>query len=220
MNCVGVDLTIGDILEARFKVRKNQKVALIGPNGAGKSSLLANFLNLNDFDKNGQIISKNKNLLDLKTSEAAKMGIGIINQQSVVIKDLSLREGLEAINPAKKAEIDDLANSLQIGYLLERELNLNYSGGEMKRAELLQVMIQDPELVLIDELDAGVDVGSRKIIYRELKRWLKHKTAIIVSHDFEIYQVLKIDRLLVIEDKQVVEKDLSYLERIKECGYE
>ncbi len=219
MKYLGINLQINDLLLANFDLKKGQKVALIGPNGAGKSTLLASFLNLSQLKKTGQINFKGQNLLDLPTCEIARLGVGIVNQQSVVIKNLTLQTVLEAINPTKKSEIAVLSRKLKVKHLLDRQLNFNYSGGEMRRAELLQLMIQDPELVLIDELDAGVDIDSRRIIYNVLRDWLKDKTALIVSHDFEIYQALAIDRLLVIENMRVVEKDLAYLRQVKERGY-
>lgn len=221
MNYLGINLSIDSIIEsAKFNIQANQKVALVGVNGAGKSTLLSSFLGLNELKKTGEIIFKNKNILELKTSEIAKLGIGIINQQSIPIKNLKLRSVLEAINPDKKSEIDNLAKKLQITHLLDRDINVGYSGGEMRRTELAQIMIQNPELVLIDELDSGVDIDSRKIIYQTLNNWLKNKTAIIVSHDFEIYQTLAIDKLLVVKNKQIIEQDLAYLGRVKERGYE
>ncbi len=219
MTYLGVDIEIADLLRAQFGLEKGQRIALIGPNGAGKSSLLASFFNLTELNLSGQINFKEQNLLDLKTAQIAKMGVGIINQQSIVIKNLTLRALLESISSTKDPKIEFLAKKLKVNHLLDRQLNYNYSGGEMRRAELLQLMIQDPELVLIDELDAGVDINSRRIIYDVLSDWLKDKTAIIVSHDFEIYQALVIDRLLVIENMQVVEKDLVYLRQVKELGY-
>lgn len=220
MKYLGINLQINDLLLANFDLKKGQKVALIGPNGAGKSTLLASFLNLSQLKKTGQINFKGQNLLDLPTCEIARLGVGIVNQQSVVIKNLTLQTVLEAINPTKKSEIAVLSRKLKVKHLLDRQLNFNYSGGEMRRAELLQLMIQDPELVLIDELDAGVDIDSRRIIYNVLRDWLKDKTALIVSHDFEIYQALKVDRLLVVENQQVIEKKLDYLAQVKESGYE
>ncbi len=220
MNYLGINLSIDSIIEsAKFNIQANQKVALVGVNGAGKSTLLSSFLGLNELKKTGEIIFKNKNILELKTSEIAKLGIGIINQQSIPIKNLKLRSVLEAINPDKKSEIDNLAKKLQITHLLDRDINVGYSGGEMRRTELAQIMIQNPELVLIDELDSGVDIDSRKIIYRELKIWLKDKTAIIVSHDFEIYNQLEINKVLLIDNKKVIEKSLEFLEEIKQNGY-
>ncbi len=215
-----VELKITGLLEANFELKKSQKVALIGPNGAGKSSLLASFLNLSQLKKTGQIDFKGQNLLDLSTCEIARLGVGIANQQSVVIKNLTLRAVLEAIKPTKKTEIEVLARKLKVEYLLDRDLNHNYSGGEMRRAELLQLMIQDPELVLIDELDSGVDIDSRRIIYDVLRDWLKDKTALIVSHDFEIYNQLKIDKILLIKDQKVIEKPVDYLPQIKQNGYQ
>ncbi len=221
MNKLWVEVAIKPILDqAKFDLAPGQIVALVGPNGSGKSSLLASILGMSELRATGTINYKNKNLLDLSTSKIAQLGVGIVNQQSVVIKNVTLRQVLLAIGPSKQAKIEKIAQDLAITHLLDRDLNTGFSGGEMRRAELAQLIIQDPELVLIDELDAGVDVDSRKIIYRYLRQWLKNKMAVIVSHDFEIYQQLKIDQVLLIKNKKLVAKPVSYLAKIKQDGYD
>lgn len=205
----------------KLQIASGQKIGLIGANGAGKSSLLATIIGVSNIKTTGKINFKNKNLFELSIAERAKHGVGLICQKPPTLNGVSLIKILNAIEP-NQTKIKKVIRILKIEKLLKRNLNQDYSGGEMRRAELAQVILQNPDLVLIDEIDSGVDLDSRKIIYQVLADFLADKTAIMVSHDFELYDKIKIDNLLIMKNGQIkmTKQPYQFLTQIKTNGYE
>lgn len=176
---------------------------LVGPNGSGKSSLL-NSLMYDTYKPHGEAIYKSEDLLSLSTQDRAKAGILLLHQDPIEIPSVAILDFLrlsynvlhpeEQTDPWSFKEIFDVyADMLDIpddhAY---RGINEDFSGGEKKKFELLQMLILQPSLVLIDEIDSGLDFESISKVFKIINQYLKEKkaTALIVSHNLRILEYL------------------------------
>src|SRR5450756_1380182 len=100
--------------------------------------------------ESGSILFKGEDITRLPANERASRGIGLMFQRPPTIRGLKVKQMLEIIERDGQ-DIDELAGSLNFTKFLDRDLNLGFSGGEIKKAELLQLLAQDPDLVLLDE---------------------------------------------------------------------
>lgn len=143
-------------------IKKGETHVLFGPNGAGKTTLLMTLMRFEDYKiTEGKIYFKNEDITNLKPYQIAKKGIGIMFQRPPTIQGVKMREILEILN---KKDTGNFIKNLNMENFLNRDLNDGFSGGEIKRSEILQLLLQDPELVLIDEPDSGVDLENIHIV--------------------------------------------------------
>ena len=162
-----------------LKINKGEVHAIMGPNGSGKSTLSYALSGKEGYDVSGEILFKKKNLLDLNTEERAQSGIFLAFQYPIEIPGVFtnnfLRTSLNSIRKAKNQKelnaidflklVKDKAESLQINQeMLSRPLNVGFSGGEKKRNEILQMALIEPEFVIMDETDSGLDIDALKIV--------------------------------------------------------
>ena len=108
--------------------------------------------------------------------------------------------------------------------ILQRSVNVGFSGGEKKRFELLQLLLLEPKIIMLDEIDSGVDVDGLKMIAHVLQEYKKkHPECILffVSHYRKIIDYLQPDCVHIMIDGQIVQSgDASLLDMIEQCGYE
>lgn len=198
---------------------KGEVEAVLGPNGAGKSSLLKAIAGLQDFKiANGQILFNHQNINQLPLHKRAKKGIFLIHQSPPSIKGIKLDELLNKINP-KKIKLNQEEKRLA-----KRDLNLGFSGGEKKISELLQARKAQPKLLLIDEIDSGLDLVNLKRISKIISNdFIKKETAVlIVTHRGDIMQYLKPKQAHVMLQGKLccAEKWQKVWQTIQKHGYE
>jgi Fe-S cluster assembly ATP-binding protein len=188
-----------------LNVPKGKTYILFGPNGSGKTSLLMAILGFPKYKITGKIIFKNKDISKLSIDKRARLGIALSFQRPPTIKGLKLNELVEIYSGAKKKEIEKLAEKIKAKNILQRGVNENFSGGEIKKAEILQVLAQDPDLLLIDEPESGVDVENIDVLGRALKEFLKskEKSALIITHSGAILKYIKADKGFVMVDGKI-----------------
>ncbi len=181
----GVDLEVSD----------NEVHVLLGPNGAGKSTLLSAIMGLPWVEvTQGKIIFNGEDVTKLAPEERAKKGIAISYQFPPKISGLKLRELAASIAQrfGTNGELEELAKKLNLEYLLDRELNVGFSGGEMKRAELYLTLLQAPKIALLDEPDSGVDVENLQLIASGIQELVdRGSSVIVVTHTGIILKYLK-----------------------------
>lgn len=201
---------------------------LFGPNGSGKSTLLSSLMQLPGYSiQSGEIKFKDQIINELKTDEIAKMGIGLSFQHPPAIHGVTLSKFLEKINQA-----DDLENQvkeLALEDFLYRDLNTGFSGGELKRAEILKLYAQNPDLVLIDEPESGVDLENIAIIAKAINKILQYdkpckerkKSALIITHTGHILDYVEADIGHIIIDGKIVcsGNPRTLMHAIKQNGY-
>lgn len=196
--------------DINLEIRTGETHVLFGPNGSGKSTLLgtlAGFPRYRVFE--GQILFKGEDITYLPVYERVRRGIGLSLQRPPTIRGLLLRDMLE-ICARGRVVPHDVPAQLNFEAFLDREVNQGFSGGEMKRSELLQLIVQDPDLVLLDEPESGVDLENITLIGRTVnllldrgtpgqcgdsrKRHPRHsKAGLIITHTGHILQYVNAD---------------------------
>ncbi|HCJ78979.1 MAG TPA: ABC transporter ATP-binding protein, partial [Desulfotomaculum sp.] len=148
-----------------LEIKPGEVHILFGPNGSGKTSLLMTLMGFSGYQvTEGTIIFKGKNITKLDIDERARLGLGMSFQRPPTIKGLKTRQMVALCSPTKEVPLVELAARLKFQDFLERDLNAGFSGGELKRSELLQLLAQNPDLVLLDEPESGVDLESIVLI--------------------------------------------------------
>ena len=211
-----------------LRVKKGEIHIIFGPNGSGKSTLLNSILKLPGYSINkGKIDIKSKNIIDMSTDEIANLGVGMSFQHPPKIKGVTLKNFLNAIN--RSEDLDDEIRALSMEKFLERELNVGFSGGELKRAEILKLYAQNPDLLLIDEPESGVDIENiaviskaiNKILQREISKEQRERSAIIITHTGHILNYIEADVGHVFMDGKIVctGDPRTIMEEIKKLGF-
>lgn len=211
--------------------------ALFGPNGSGKTSLLFTIAGVPKYRvKSGKIVFKGKDMTDAPMDERAKLGIGIMFQHPPVLRGVKLmdmvRISMERTNGGKKVtdeEVKELAKKLNLDNFLARDVNLGFSGGEIKLSELLQLLAQRPDLVMLDEPDSGVDlvniglVGNtiNELLQKDKKTVHRTKSGLIITHFGNILDYVKADKAYVMMKGTVLcqGNPVELLEDIRHRGY-
>jgi len=211
-----------------LSVGKGEVHVIFGPNGSGKSTLLNAILKLPGYTINsGEIRVKSQNIQHMSTDEIANLGIGMSFQHPPKIKGVTLRNFLNAIN--RSEDLEDEIRALNMENFLERELNVGFSGGELKRAEVLKLYAQAPDLLLIDEPESGVDIENiaviskaiNKILQKETPKKLRERSAIIITHTGHILNYINADIGHIFMDGKIVctGNPRSLMEDIKNLGF-
>lgn len=205
-----------------LNIAEGELVALMGANGAGKSTLVRALLGDENYQiRSGQIIFRNQNLLALAPEERAKLGLAFVWQQPPAIKGVELFTLLNLVQEIHDGDYDyQLADQL-----LFREINRNFSGGEKKIAELVQVLNQNPRLLVIDELDSGLDIENLKIVLTALKEELKKRkmALLLITHSGAVLEEIKPQRIMILCHGELIcqSRDIKkVLNTIKKYGYQ
>ena len=189
----GVDLTIAE----------GETHVLLGPNGGGKTTLLNTILGMPGYQVTaGAIRFRGIDLLPLEIDERARLGIGVAYQRPPAVRGVRLRQLMEtaASEPMADDEFDRIVHDLNLGYMLDRDVNMGFSGGETKRAEMGQLLAQKPALALFDEPESGVDLDNIAVVGGAISRLLKGERAserksagLIITHTGHILQYVNAD---------------------------
>jgi Fe-S cluster assembly ATP-binding protein len=147
-----------------LEIHPGETHILFGPNGSGKTSLLMTIMGYPQYRvTGGKIVFKGENITNMPVNERARLGIGVSYQRPPTINGVKTRQMVQI---CAKGEVDPeiLAEKVNFSEFLERDINAGFSGGEIKRSELLQLMAQDPDLLLFDEPESGVDLENISLI--------------------------------------------------------
>jgi len=211
-----------------LQVKQGEVHVIFGPNGSGKSTLLNAVMHLPGYTVDqGEIRVKSQNIAELTTDEIANLGIGMSFQHPPKIKGVTLRNFLGAIN--RSEDLDEATRELSMDTFMERELNVGFSGGELKRAEVLKLYAQSPDLLLIDEPESGVDIENiaiiskaiNKILQKETPMKLRKRSAVIITHTGHILNYIQADIGHVFMDGKIVctGNPQSIMDDIKKAGF-
>ncbi len=221
----GVNLMIND----------HETVALLGPNGHGKSTLLSAIMGHPKYEiTEGEILLDGKNVLDMEVDERSKAGLflgmqhpsevpGVINSDFLKAAINTRREKpISLVELYKK--LDDASKQMKIPMeLSHRHLNEGFSGGERKRNEILQLLLLQPSVAMLDEIDSGLDVDALQTVANAIKRIQKEtKTSfLIISHYARLFQMIQPTRVVVmINGRVAVEGGPEVITKIDGSGYE
>lgn len=216
-----------------FEVKKGETHVIMGPNGAGKSSLMNAIFGNPKYQKTkGQIIFDGVDITNAKPNQIAKLGVFMSFQNPVSIDGISV---FNFIKTAKskllghnvnyfdlKEEIDKYVLQLDMRDELQtRDLNVGFSGGEKKKAEILQMLCLNPKLAILDETDSGLDVDATKVVSKGVEMYKNSENAvIIITHSSRILEHLKVDKVHVLLNGKIVKTgDASLIQEIEKNGY-
>lgn len=225
----GINLTVQD----------GETAILFGPNGSGKTTLLMTIMGLPDYLlTHGHIFFQGHDITSLPSYERARMGIGISFQRPPTIHGLKTRQLVQLCSRKKSIDIERLANMVNFLQFLDRDINDGFSGGEIKRSELLQLMAQQPKLLLFDEPESGVDLDNMALIGNTVRSLLLNRidlsgdevstsqpgktSSLIITHTGHILDYVKADMgYILFEGKiQCREDPRIILEHLRQQGYE
>jgi len=202
-----------------LQIKKGEIEALLGPNASGKSTLAQVILGNPKYKiTSGKILFKEKEITKFPSEKRAKLGMALAWQSPPKIKGVKLSQLIEKVSQ-RKIKIDEAKS------LLEREVNLDFSGGEKKISELLQVLSLNPKFVIFDEIDSGLDIKRLEKVARIIKRELieKNVSILLITHGGQILNYLKPDWTWVMVEGKIICKAKDYkkvLRTIKKYGYE
>lgn len=154
---------------------------LFGPNGGGKTTLLMTIMGFPKYKViKGRILFNGQDITGLPIDKRARLGIGMSFQRPPVVRGVKTRDMVAAClrEEAKEENINQLAGRADLADFLDREINYGFSGGEIKRSELMQIMAQKPQLVLLDEPESGVDLVNIALIGELINDLLEKHCAI------------------------------------------
>jgi Fe-S cluster assembly ATP-binding protein len=210
-----------DILKGvNLKIEAGEIQAFLGPNASGKSTLAQVILGNPKYQvKKGKISFQGKDITRLSPEKRAKLGIALSWQAPPSIRGVGLSQLLKKISAKKDFKLKEAKD------LLEREVNLDLSGGEKKISELLQVLSLKPKLIIFDEIDSGLDIKRLEKVAKTIKGEIAGKkvSLLLITHWGEILNFLKPDFTNVMLGGKIIccEKNLKeVLNTIKKYGYE
>lgn len=221
--------------DVNLHIAQGETIVLLGPNGSGKTSLLKTIIGIPEYKvESGRILFSGKDITGLTIDERARLGIGISFQRPPAVRGVKLKDMLRICMEKRgnfdEEKINEFAQKLNLHSCLDRDINLGFSGGEIKRSELLQLLAQNPKFIMLDEPDSGVDLVSINLVGKVINELLEKekmtsnraKAGLIITHAGYILEYVNADRGCIMLNGTVIcsgnPRDL--LEDIRTKGYE
>lgn len=219
---------------ATLSLRKGDSLALLGPNGHGKSTLLACLMGNPRFHvDSGKILLDGVDITGMSPDERSRKGLFLAMQNPVEIPGLNSSDFLKSAMNAhreKPMSLMEFYRSITNAYsrmgipleMSNRNLNEGFSGGEKKRNEILQMLLLNPEIGLLDEIDSGLDVDAINVVASAINEQHDKGTSfLIVSHYARLYHLLHPNRAAIMVNGRIaLDGDASIVERVDRDGYE
>jgi feS assembly ATPase sufC len=223
------------IKDLSLEINDGETHAIMGPNGTGKSTLAKVIMGHYLFTlTGGEIFFNGTKLNDLTTDERAKLGIFLAMQDPTVIDGVTNSEFLKTSSEEITGKhidyfkfITEVNNSLKdlefSKDMIHRHVNAGFSGGEKKKNEVLQIKILKPKLIILDELDSGLDVDSLKIVCENINKYKSENpdtSILIITHYPRILEMIKPDYVHVMKNGTIVKTgDISLATLTEKVGY-
>lgn len=219
-----------------LNIKSGETHVIMGPNGTGKSTLSKTILGSNDYNViSGDIIVDNTSIITMPTDERARLGIFLANQSPISIEGVTnsefLRTALSSITKEKVGiyqfmkEMNSCISDLQMDpAMMHRAINKDFSGGERKKNEILQMKILKPKFIILDELDSGLDVDSLKIVCNNINKYKEEHpdtSILMITHYPRILEYIEPNFIHVMLKGKIVKsgtKELAF--EIEKKGYE
>ena len=236
-----LDVKINDkkiLNNLNLEIKEGEVHAIMGVNGAGKSTLVKTLSAHYDCEvTQGTITYKKKNLLDMEVSTRANEGLFLSYQHPVEVPGVNNSYFLKTAVNAKRAYLKqeplDAMQFMQLikdkttqfnldRKLLQRDLNAGFSGGEKKRNELLQLLLLEPDLIMLDEIDSGLDVDAIKTVANVINSMLDGKRSVLmITHYDRLLELIKPDFVHVIKEGSIIKTgDYSLALQLDEKGFD
>lgn len=223
----GLDLNIG----------AGEVHAIMGPNGAGKSTLAYALAGKEGYEvTKGQVLFEGQGLMDMEPEERASKGLFLAFQYPVEIPGVTMNQFLKTSMNAQRIargeeELDSLAllkrikaKQKELGVsddILKRPVNVGYSGGEKKRAEILQMAMLEPKCAVLDETDSGLDIDALKVVADGVNRLrAKDRSFLVITHYQRLLDYIIPDFVHVLSAGKIVKSgDAGLAKTLEKEGY-
>lgn len=235
INDLHVEVEGKEILKGvSFSMSEGETVALLGPNGHGKSTLFNAIMGHPRYIvTKGSIFLDDLDLTHMSTDERARAGLFLALQNPAevpgVINSDFLRAAVNATGEERISTykfyklLDNATKELKMPFdLATRSLNEGFSGGEKKRNEILQLMLLNPKIAMLDEIDSGLDVDAIQTVADVINKLEESKKGfLVISHYARLFDLIKPTRAIVmINGKIVLDGSPELIKRIDQTGYE
>ncbi|MCL4314344.1 MAG: Fe-S cluster assembly ATPase SufC [Candidatus Thermoplasmatota archaeon] len=223
------------INDLSLTVRGGEIHALMGPNGAGKSTLGYVLMGHPNYTvTSGSIRIDGKELVGTTPEERAKNGLFLAFQNPVAVQGVKLstflRTAYNQVHPNEKMSIQDFYDRVKLHMkrvgleesFISRSVNDGFSGGERKRFEILQMIILRPKIVVLDEIDSGLDVDALKMVSEEIKEYYSQDVGfLIITHYQRILKNIEPQFVhVMMNGKMIMEGSNDISLKIEEQGYD
>ncbi|MCR4589075.1 MAG: Fe-S cluster assembly ATPase SufC [Lachnospiraceae bacterium] len=220
-----VDITIG----------KGETHVLMGPNGAGKSTLGNVLMGSPKYElTEGKILFKGEDMTQEGADKRAKAGMFLSFQEPLEVPGLTMESFIRTAMEQKsgkrmklmefRKQLKEALDILQMDEeYAKRSLNTGFSGGEKKKAEILQLMMMRPDLAILDETDSGLDVDAVRLVAKGIEKFQKERggSLLIITHSTRILDSLDVDQThIMVDGRMVAAGDGSLVAEINQGGYE
>ncbi len=217
-----------------LSINAGETHVLMGPNGAGKSTL-GNVIMGNPVYNvtSGSIVFDGKDIVGMPANERAVAGLFMSFQNPLEVPGLTLNSFLRTVERERtgkavkifqyKKRIEEVCKVLDMDEsYVERDLNVGFSGGEKKKAEIFQLLMINPKFAILDETDSGLDVDAVRTVSKGVEIFRNNGgTLLIITHSTRILEGLKVDRTHVLVDGRIVkEGGAELVDVINEGGFE
>lgn len=217
-----------------LKVERGTVHALMGPNGSGKSTLAHVLMGDPKYKVlGGKILLNGKNILDLSPNERAKAGLFLSFQNPIEIPGVTISNFLrQAYNSIKEKSLSLLefrrlleTKAVRLGMnpaFLSRYLNQGFSGGEKKKAEILQMLVLNPSVAILDETDSGLDIDALKKVAEGITEFKgPSKVILIITHYKRLLELVQPDKVsIILHGKVVKEAGPELVSELENKGYD
>ncbi len=215
-----------------IQIKPSEVHAIMGPNGSGKSTLAHVLMGRPGYEvTSGSISIDGVDVLSLQTWQRARAGMFIVMQQPIEVPGVKISDLLTEVAVASELDpqeslslLREEAANLKIDEsLLERELNVDLSGGEKKRNETLQLLVSKAKYAILDEIDSGLDVDSLALVAERINRAAKSDQlgVLAITHFNRLLDILEPDQVHVLVDGRIVETGSAELAlQLEKDGYQ
>ena len=217
-----------------INIKSGEIHAIMGPNGTGKSTLSRVIMGDQNYQiTSGKILFNNEDITNLPTNERAQLGIFLGMQNPNAIEGITNAELLRTAVSLKEKEnfqlfpfikkMETVTKQLNMNNdMIHRDINIGFSGGEKKKNEILQMYMLEPKIIILDEIDSGLDVDALKIVSENIMEYYKkNKPAILlITHYQRLLDYIKPTHVHIMLDGQIIksgDRELSL--EIEKYGY-
>ncbi len=215
-------------------IKSGEIHAIMGPNGIGKSTLTKVIMGDPTYKiVKGSIVYDDEDILKLTVSERAKLGIFLAMQSPVEIEGVSNADFLKTAIASKEdnfkllpfiKELEKTYDELKMNKdMIHRSLNVGYSGGEKKKNEIIAMYMLKPSMILLDEIDSGLDIDSLKIVGEKINEYYHNTDSaiLLITHYQRLLDYIKPDYVHIISNGTIIKSGgLELVDLLEEKGYD